>query len=81
MNQKAEGTTARIEVAREGAEWSVRENGRTVIRFFGRTAAVDFGCTLAKAHAPSEIVVHRRDGSIECSGRIHPHRCTKRCRC
>ena len=81
MNQNAAETTARVEVVREGAEWSVRENGRTVIRFFGRSAAVDFGCTLAKAHAPSEIVVHRRDGSVECSGRFHARRRARRCRC
>jgi len=78
MNSKAEGTTTSVEVVREGAEWSVRENGRTIIRFFGKSAAVDFGCTLAKAHAPSEIVVRRRDGSVDCSGRFHPRRRTGR---
>jgi hypothetical protein len=52
MNQKPEETTLRIEVTREGAEWSVRENGRTLIRFFGRTAAVELGCAFAKDRAP-----------------------------
>ena len=81
MNPNVEGTMSSIEVVREGAEWSVRENGRTVIRFFGRSAAVDFGCTLTKAHAPSEIVVHRRDGSVDCSGRFEARRRARRCRC
>ena len=81
MNQKAEGTPSQIEVVREGAEWSVRENGRTLIRFFGRPAAVDLGCTLAKAHAPSEIVIRRRDGSVECTERFRAQPRPRRCRC
>ena len=81
MNPNIESTTSSIEVVREGAEWSVRENGRTVIRFFRRNAAVDFGCTLAKAHSPSEIVVRRRDGSVECSGHFRERPRPRRCRC
>jgi hypothetical protein len=53
-------------VVREGAEWAVRENGRTLIPFFGRPAAVDLGFVLAKNRAPSEIVIRRRDWSVEC---------------
>jgi hypothetical protein len=70
MNQKAEGTTSHIDLVREGAERSVRENGRTVIRFFGRGAAVDLGRESAKGRTPSEIVTRRRDGSVACVGRF-----------
>jgi len=59
MNQKAEGTTARIEVTREGGEWSVRENGRTVIRFFGGypNGGPDIGHTAI--NAPPRRALHR----------------------
>ena len=76
-----EEKASRIEVVHEGAEWSVRENGRTLIRFFGRRAAVDLGCTLAKAHAPSEIVIRRRDGSVECAELFRAQTRPRRCRC
>jgi hypothetical protein len=68
MNGQGEEKLSRIEVVHEGAEWSVRENGRTLIRFFGRPAAVDLGCALAKNRAPSEIVIRRSDGSVEWLG-------------
>jgi hypothetical protein len=81
MNRMGDSTTSQIEVVREGAEWAIRENSRTLISFFGRGAAVDLGRAIAKDHVSSELLVWRRDESVECSERFQAHRRSKRCVC
>ena len=45
MSQMAEDTMSQFEMVRERADGSVRENGRTLVRFSGRPAVVDLGRT------------------------------------
>jgi hypothetical protein len=52
-------------VVPDGALWRVKHNGVVLSTHYTKAAAVSEGRTIAKANAPSQLVVHRQDGSIE----------------
>lgn len=75
-------TTRRFDVVRSGSEWTVKTTGGpTMPHFFTREAAIRLGQDVAKASGPSELVVHRRDGSVECTRTYGAPPRTDVCRC
>jgi hypothetical protein len=47
------------------SRWKVRHNGTTLSSHAVKDDAVNAGVTVAKANAPSELVICRADGTIE----------------
>jgi hypothetical protein len=47
------------------AEWQVRHDGSKLSGHAVKTDAVSAGQTKAKANQPSQLVVHKQDGTIE----------------
>jgi hypothetical protein len=45
--------------------WQVKHSGLVVSTHYTKDAAVDAGRRVAKANVPSQLVVHRADGTIE----------------
>ena len=45
--------------------WHVRHAGSTLSRHVIKSDAVEAGQKVAKANRPSQLVVHRQDGTIE----------------
>ncbi len=48
-----------------GSQWQVKHDGRVLSTHATKDAAVRAGQAVAKANAPSQLVVHRADGTIE----------------
>jgi hypothetical protein len=45
--------------------WRVRHEGTTLSSHMTKEAAIDAGRKVAQANRPSQLVVHRMDGTIE----------------
>lgn len=48
-----------------GSDWQVTHNGRVLSTHHTKPPAVSAGQAVAKANQPSQLVVHRADGTIE----------------
>jgi hypothetical protein len=48
-----------------GSQWQVKHDGAVLSTHGLKQAAIDSGRGLALANAPSQLVVHRADGTIE----------------
>jgi hypothetical protein len=55
----------RYDVVPSGSSWQVKHVGQVLSTHVLKTQAVDAGTRVAKANAPSQLVVHRQDGTIE----------------
>jgi hypothetical protein len=52
-------------VVPNGTQWQVKHEGRVLSNHYTKQAAVDEGRRVAKANAPSQLVIHKADGTIE----------------
>jgi hypothetical protein len=52
-------------VVPSGSQWHVTHQQQVLSRHNTKQAAIDAGQTVAKANQPSQLVVHRADGTIE----------------
>jgi len=52
-------------VPRKGEGWAVKEDGKIVRKFSNKEEAVQFGRTLAKGTSLSQLVIHKKDGTIQ----------------
>jgi hypothetical protein len=48
-----------------GASWQVKHEGIVLSTHITKQQAIESGRAVAKANAPSQLVVHRADGTIE----------------
>ena len=48
-----------------GSAWHLKHNGAVISNHTNKAPAVSAGQTKAKANMPSQLVVHRVDGTIE----------------
>lgn len=55
----------RYDVAPNGGNWSVKHAGSVLSTHAVKTDAVDAGVRVAKANQPSQLIIHRADGTIE----------------
>jgi len=55
----------RYEVVPSGSDWQVKHEGKVLSTHSLKSDAVDAGVKVAKANAPSQLVIHRADGTIE----------------
>jgi hypothetical protein len=58
-------TRKRYEVVPAGTNWSVKHAGAVLSNHALKSAAVDAGVKVAKANQPSQLLIHRADGTIE----------------
>lgn len=58
-------TRKRYVVVPSGAEWAVKHNGVVLSTHSTKQPAIDAGVKVARANAPSQLVIHRADGTIE----------------
>lgn len=58
-------TRTQFHVVPSGNNWEVKHNGKVLTTHFTKTAAIDKGVAYAKAYQPSELFIHRTDGTIE----------------
>lgn len=49
----------------DGGDWVVKHDGVVLSRHYTKQPAIDAGQKVAKANQPSQLVVHRADGTIE----------------
>lgn len=52
-------------VVPNGTNWQVKHNGGVLTSHYTKEAAVEKGRAYAKANEPSQLVVHKADGTIE----------------
>lgn len=52
-------------VVPNGTNWQVKHNGQVLSNHTYKTNAISSGQQVAKANQPSQLVVHRADGTIE----------------
>lgn len=52
-------------VVPNGAYWAVKTGGAVVSSHHTKQAAIDSGITVARANQPSQLIIHRADGTIE----------------
>jgi hypothetical protein len=52
-------------VVTSGQYWAVKSAGVVISNHFTKTAAIDAGVVVARAHRPSQLIIHRADGTIE----------------
>jgi len=52
-------------VVPNGTNWQVKHNGQVLSNHYLKTEAVSAGQRAAKANQPSQLVVHKADGTIE----------------
>ncbi len=45
--------------------WQVKHNGQVLSNHYAKPLAVDAGRRVAQANMPSQLVIHRADGTIE----------------
>ncbi len=55
----------RYDVVPAGAKWEVKHNGAVLSDWHLKTSAIDSGVRVAKANQPSQLLIHRVDGTIE----------------
>lgn len=55
----------RYDVVPKGTLWAVTHQGSTLSTHITKSAAVDAGVSIAKANQPSQLIIHRADGTIE----------------
>lgn len=48
-----------------GTQWQVKHDGRVLSNHYTKQVAVDEGRRVAKANEPSQLVIHKADGTIE----------------
>ncbi|GAA3012847.1 DUF2188 domain-containing protein [Actinokineospora diospyrosa] len=53
------------EVAPDGTRWKVSHSGQVLSRHDKKADAVDAGRRVAKANAPSQLIIKRANGTIE----------------
>lgn len=54
-----------IRVLPNNGDWKVTYNGSFYSSHILKSAAVDKGTLLAKSNLPSQLIIHRADGTIE----------------
>ena len=52
-------------VVPNGSAWQVKHNGKVLSDHFLKQPAIDNGVAYAKANMPSQLLIHRADGTIE----------------
>lgn len=52
-------------VVPNGDNWAVKHNGKVLTNHYLKSAAIDSGVAYAKANMPSQLIIHRADGTIE----------------
>lgn len=55
----------RYDVVPDQSQWRVTHQQRTVSLHHLKVEAVDAGVAIARVNAPSQLVIHRADGTIE----------------
>lgn len=55
----------RYDVVHKNGLWCVTHSGETLSRHFTKSFAVDAGIQVARANVPSQLLIHREDGTIE----------------
>lgn len=55
----------RFDVVPNGAQWRVTHEGRTLSNHLTKPPAITAGVTVASANQPSQLLIHRQDGTIE----------------
>jgi hypothetical protein len=55
----------RYDVVYTSQSWRVTHAGSTVSTHTTKDAAIDAGVRVAKANQPSQLIIHRADGTIE----------------
>lgn len=55
----------RYDVVPNNGNWSVTHQGAVLSTHALKTDAVDAGVAVARANQPSQLVIHRADGTIE----------------
>lgn len=55
----------RYDVVPASGNWAVKHNGNTLSTHVLKSTAVDAGVKVARANAPSQLFIHRADGTIE----------------
>lgn len=58
-------TRKRYDVVPSGTNWAVTHQGATLSSHILKTDAIDAGVKVARANTPSQLVIHRADGTIE----------------
>jgi len=48
-----------------GSQWKVTLQGATLGTYLTKQRAVDEGVSVARRNAPSQLIIHRSDGTIE----------------
>lgn len=56
---------ARYDVVYKTSTWQVTHRGGTLSHHFTKDAAIDAGAQVAKSNRPSQLIIHRMDGTIE----------------
>ncbi|MGY4893199.1 MAG: DUF2188 domain-containing protein [Candidatus Saccharimonadota bacterium] len=52
-------------VVPNGTNWQVKYEGKVLTNHYTKDAAIDKGRAYALANKPSQLVIHRADGTIE----------------
>lgn len=52
-------------VVPNGSLWKVSHAGRVLSNHLSKSAAVDAGVAVAKQNQPSQLIIHRANGTIE----------------
>lgn len=55
----------RYDVVPHNGDWAVKHNGQVLSTHTTKEAAVQAGVQVAKANQPSQLVIHRANGTIE----------------
>lgn len=55
----------RYDVVPHSGDWAVKHAGNVLSTHILKQAAVDAGVKVARANQPSQLVIHRADGTIE----------------
>lgn len=52
-------------VVPDSGNWQVKHNGQVLSSHYYKESAIESGRRIAKANMPSQLVVHKADGTIE----------------
>jgi len=55
----------RYDVVPSNGQWNVTSGGGVLSRHVNKQPAIDAGVSAARANQPSQLVIHRVDGTIE----------------
>lgn len=58
-------TRKRYDVVPSGTNWAVKHEGAVLSTHILKVTAIDAGVKVARNNAPSQLVIHRADGTIE----------------